>query len=644
MALIVIVAIAAPIFTIVTTWAADLAGETFTGISTPANAWVSGGSGGSVACLTAATSSAANSIPACPSGPIDTVGNGVLRLTPAANTRSGFAIYNTPVSASDGLNIEFTMYQWGGTNADGISFFLIDGAANPTQPGAAGGALGYASSTLTPGIDGGYVGVGFDRFGNFSNSDVGGGGPGPQANTIGIRGSEASGYDFVTNTPADGSLSGTTRTNSARPVKINISTNNIMSVAVNYGSGYVTELSGIDLNSINGEDSMPANFKFGFAASTGGSTNNHEIRGLTVETNPPSASVSVSHTGNFVQGSTGEFTLDVSNDSAAEATDGLITVQQTLPAGFTPIGATGTGWTCEIDGQDVTCTRPGDGGNALAPGTSTPDITVTVAVASNATTPLNTTATVDTPGNSSEQDEDSDSVTVLAGSYLDNDGVFNDVEAAAPNSGDGNNDGDPDSEQDNVTSIPNSITGNYTVLEADGCTDGNNDVSLGAESANPTTDGSYTYPAGLLAFELECATPGDTATVVQYFYGTFDPASMVARKYDAADGTYQNIPGAVLSSVTIAGQAALKIEYQITDGGPLDQDGLADGTIVDPAGPAVLAGSVTAPTPGAPNTGLATQSTALYYIAGAAGIGLVIYATIRGRRLQKAYVAISSRK
>lgn len=625
-----------------TAHAAALAGEAFTGVSTAANAWTSGGTGGSVACLTAASTSASNSIPMCSGGPLDSAGSGFLRLTPASNTRSGFVIYNTPVSAADGLNIEFDMYQYGGTGADGISFFLIDGSASPTQPGAPGGSLGYSrNDTGTAGIVGGYVGVGFDRFGNFSSSAFGSGGPGAQANSITVRGSEASDYAYVTRTSANSSLSGTTRSNSLRKVKININTGNIMSVAVDYNgsNGYETELSGIDLNTINGPGSLPANFKFGFAASTGGSTNTHEIRGLTVETNPPSVGLSLSHTGNFVQGSTGQFTLTASNDSSAEATDGLITVSHTLPSGLTPTTATGTGWTCGINGQTVTCTRPGDAGNALNPGASAPNITVTVAVANNAGSSLNTTATVSTLNNDSLASQDTDTVTVLAGSYLDDDGIYNVVEDAAPNNGDGNNDGTDDSQQDDVTSLSNPVTNTYAVLETSGCSGSNSDVSMAAESANAAADGSYTYPVGLMNFAIDCASPGDTATVVQYFYGTYDASAMVARKYNATDGTYQNIPGATIANVTLAGQSALKVQYQITDGGPLDEDGLADGTITDPAGPAVLYASTTSSssssTPGAPNTGLPQQTMSAYYVAVLAGIGLTGYGAATLYRVRK---------
>lgn len=620
-----------------------LADESFSGVSTPANAWTSGGSGGGfVACLTAATVSADDSIPACDGGPLDAEGEGVLRLTPAQGFRSGFAIYNEPVPADNGLSITFDMYQYGGDGADGLSFFLIDGAASPTQPGGDGGALGYSRGDGKPGIVGGYVGIGFDRFGNFSKPDHGAGGPGEVPNGITVRGSEASDYEYVTHTTASESLDGETRDDSLRKVKITINTNNMVSVAVDYGdgNGYQTELSDIDLNGINGENSLPETFKFGFAASTGGQNNTHEISNLMVEIHRPSVGIDVSHTGDFVQGGTGQFTLTVENDDSAEATNGDITVVQTLPAGLVPMSASGSGWDCDIAGQIVDCTRPGSGGNALQPGSAAPNITIAVSVADNASSPLNTTATVDTPDNDSLLSEDTDSVTILAGSYLDEDGIFNAIEDDAPNNGDGNGDGIIDSEQSTVTSLPNQITGTYAVLETDGC-DSNSNVSIVAEPDNAASDADYTYPVGLMDFAIICTDPGKTATVTQYFYGTYNTSNMVVRKYNSVDGTYRTIENAEVSLATIGGQSALKIVYQITDGGDLDEDGLPDGTITDPAGPAVLSASIIIPD--APNTGLATYSAAVYYTAAAAGASLIVYGILAFARVRKNRTAVTAR-
>jgi hypothetical protein len=79
----------------------------------------------------------------------------------------------------------------------------------------------------------------------------------------------------------------------------------------------------------------------------------------------------------------------------------------------------------------------------------------------------------------------------------------------------------------------------------------------------------------------------------------------VARKYNTATKTYTDIPNATITNVTIGGQKALKITYDITDGGPLDADGTPNGTIVDPAGPAVKDASTVTP---ATSTGTLTDT------------------------------------
>ncbi len=184
---------------------------------------------------------------------------------------------------------------------------------------------------------------------------------------------------------------------------------------------------------------------------------------------------------------------------------------------------------------------------------------------------------------------------------LDRDGSSTAVEDAAPGSGDANSDGIPDSRQGNVASFVDPASGHYASLALpEACAA--SEVSAAAESANATADAGYDYPAGLVNFTAHCGTNGFTATVQQYFYGlSASAASLVARKYDATTHSYTIIPGATITAVTIGGQSAIKVTYDITDGGLLDQDGTVNGAIVDPAGPAAL--SV-----GVPNTGLGALS------------------------------------
>lgn len=105
--------------------------------------------------------------------------------------------------------------------------------------------------------------------------------------------------------------------------------------------------------------------------------------------------ITKTHTGNFVAGTIGSYTLTVSNSSAAliEREDNTVTVTDTLPAGLTYNSATGTGWVCAASGQVVTCTHAAP----LNVGASFPPITLNVNVLETAAASVTNTATVSTP-------------------------------------------------------------------------------------------------------------------------------------------------------------------------------------------------------------------------------------------------------
>src|SRR5205814_4469280 len=110
---------------------------------------------------------------------------------------------------------------------------------------------------------------------------------------------------------------------------------------------------------------------------------------VTISGQAPDLTIAKSHVGSFVRGSTGSYSLTVSNVGPV-GSSGLVTVSDTLPAGLVPSTASGTGWSCGIAGQTVTCTRS----DALGAGASYSVITIAVTVSQAATTPLMNTATV----------------------------------------------------------------------------------------------------------------------------------------------------------------------------------------------------------------------------------------------------------
>ncbi len=288
---------------------------------------------GSSVCLTASQNQAQGPIAGCAPGsaalPIggDTIGNGALRLTSnrlfSAPPRSvndpgeeGFFIINQSLSSAEGLIFEFEFFSYAGQNfgssggGDGFSFFLIkdptgNNAAVPAQAGAFGGSLGYAQKDATaerpavPGLPNGYLGIGFDDFGNFSNSGegrVGGNNPATETpNRIVLRGGADTQYAFLQSFTPTGSLSEpttTTRNVLGRRGRISITPQNLLTVEVSFNglpTGFVPIVQNFDLRSIPGQPDLPPFFKFGFAASTGTSTAIHEIRNLSVRpiNNPP---------------------------------------------------------------------------------------------------------------------------------------------------------------------------------------------------------------------------------------------------------------------------------------------------------------------------------------------------------------------
>lgn len=184
--------------------------------------------------------------------------------------------------------------------------------------------------------------------------------------------------------------------------------------------------------------------------------------------------------------------------------------------------------------------------------------------------------------------------------FDDNDGASAEVENAAPG-GDGNADGIQDSEQTNVTSFVNSLTNNYVTLAAP------TQCQLsGVNTTAATTlqsDNNYTYPLGLLNFTAHCGTPGYSMIVQQIYYNP-PGGEFVLRKY--ASGSYQTITDATITRTTLNGQDAVVAQYTVVDGGPLDEDGVQNGVIVDPAGLAIARGVNT--TLKAPNTGFVAHS------------------------------------
>lgn len=404
-------------------------------------------------CLTAVGPSAPGSIPNC-GNPADPPGQGVLRLTDIFLDQRSFVFYDYAIPSDQGLVITFDYFAYGGrslgpgSGADGLTFFLFDGSTPDPRFGAPGGALGYAQEVsptgTTPGLTNAYLGVGIDEFGNFANDYEGRGNGCPDVSPFGggtvlspptaqIRdsvtvrgpGSGTTGYCFLGNSgnltdrPGGFGLdnpNATTRTepNTLRRVRVTLGTDNTVTLEIDptgTGLAYQTILA-----SFPAPPNRPDSFKFGFSSSTGSGTNIHELINLRLETinTPPRPDLTVTktHQGNFAQNGTGSYNLAVQNlPTATGPTYGPVEINDTLPAGFSFVSATGNDWNCLANGQLVTCFYDGP---AVPPGGILPELTINVNVTAPPGTYVNQ-AEVTTPADSNLDNNTSQDPTIITG-------------------------------------------------------------------------------------------------------------------------------------------------------------------------------------------------------------------------------------
>jgi type IV pilus assembly protein PilY1 len=316
--------------------------DNFTGASAAMD-WVSFNG----ACLTAGNGS--GTIPACYGLPYysgvvlkggatgtlpDATGSGALRFTNNSNYQTGAIISNFTFPSSSGIAVTFATITYGGSGADGMTFFLMDGSKAPT-PGASGGSLGYSCSNANPiynGVVGAYIGLGIDEYGNFLNSgDNTATGNGFQAGRIGLRGAGsiawswlnstypsyypssftaaqqktavwnacktgyivdtsgvnkgnildyaiiAGGYKTLPSTTPISTGSATTRS-AAKPItyQLKITQDGFLTLNYSYNGGtFQPVLTNQSITGANG--TPPATYRFGFTGSTGGANNIHEV-------------------------------------------------------------------------------------------------------------------------------------------------------------------------------------------------------------------------------------------------------------------------------------------------------------------------------------------------------------------------------
>jgi len=381
------------------------------------------------------------------SGGLDPAGSGWLRLTDVAGNQAGSAFLDSAFDISAGVVISFDYATWGGagtgstcgaTGADGYSVYLFDGTYNASNfvVGASGGSLGYDKKTVAPihaGLTGGYLGVGIDEWGNFSSPTEGRtGGPGMRCNGVAVRGPSnlALPYNYIggTNTPI-GTLAFPgypMRPNQSgadyrkvvifiTPVGSNPVTD--MRIDVYMQLGYTSALSQV-LNGLMLGSGPPNNgwVKIGYAASTGGSTNIHEIRNLVIDPLPNSnldlGITKLAASPTVVSGGTVTYSLQVRNYGPTNMTAAGVPITDTVPAGLT-----GVNWTCAGTGG-AACGAASGSGNTInttvtLPLNSYATYTITGTVTAAAGTQLTNTVTLTVPGGINDYNSNNDSAAAI---------------------------------------------------------------------------------------------------------------------------------------------------------------------------------------------------------------------------------------
>ena len=123
----------------------------------------------------------------------------------------------------------------------------------------------------------------------------------------------------------------------------------------------------------------------------------------------PDPTIAKSHTGTFIQGQTGTYTILVTNIGLSALDGSVVTVTDSLPAGLSGNAVSGSGWSCVI-GPPVKCTRT----DALASNTSYPAITLNVNVANGAPVSVVNSATVSGGGETNTLNDSASDPTSIA--------------------------------------------------------------------------------------------------------------------------------------------------------------------------------------------------------------------------------------
>ncbi|MDQ2712609.1 MAG: DUF11 domain-containing protein [Acidobacteriota bacterium] len=255
------------------------------------------------------------------------------------------------------------------------------------------------------------------------------------------------------------------------------------------------------------------------ATISGGADVNPNNNSATVSTSvrpAPDLTLTMTNSGHFAQGGSASFTL-TANNAGGIATNAPVTVTDALPPGLTPAVATGAGWTCNIAGQSVTCTRL----DALAVAANYPSIAIGLTVAPNAAFTVTNNATVSGGGETNTGNDSASNIVTVNG--------IPDLTVSLTNSG----------------TFAQGGTAAYAITAS----------NIGGVSTNGTATIADTLPTGLTPVTVagngwSCSIAGQSTTCTRadaLAAGASYPAISLAVRIAG------NASGNLLNSVTVAG-------------------------------------------------------------------------------------------
>ena len=219
--------------------------------------------------------------------------NGRLRLTEASSYQNEGFVFTKQVTTTSDIELHFRLHAFGGqwgTNTerygDGFAVVFSDGGVDP-ELGGRGGSLGYSQVVLPfkgiyeSGFAGGYLGIGIDEYGMYSQGSEGrSGGVGVRSNAVSVRGRGQGlfGYQYLTGsaslTPALGN------NEAGQNWKVTLSANGLLNVWRDTGNGLLPIIVDYDVPADNGP--LPDKVNISLLASNGGATNIHEVSNFVI--------------------------------------------------------------------------------------------------------------------------------------------------------------------------------------------------------------------------------------------------------------------------------------------------------------------------------------------------------------------------